>query len=137
MTNLVFSKSFFVGLLPKLTAGSIKNSDFKSKDKHLLALEAIGGEGAKILVSLRGYRPGRPPRYGTLVLTKDNLVFCQKSKMGESILNLPLSQVSAHEITRVMKHFIIKVYMPGLEFSFSTRMPASELREFSILLQNH
>ena len=123
------------GLSQNVIAGPPQRLRSKADDKHLLVLEKLNVGSDQTIASLRGYRPSRPPKYGTLVLTDETLIFCQKSRLGDSALSLRLSTVSAYEITRLMKQHSLKVYTPGLEYVFATRASLNDMNAFTSALQ--
>lgn len=123
------------GVSQNVIASSPQSLRSKAPDKHLLVLEKLNVGSDKKIASLRGYRPGRPPKYGTLVLTDQALIFCQRYRLGDSVLSLRLSAVSAYEITRLMKQHSLRVYTPGLEYIFATRADLDYVNAFTSALQ--
>jgi len=79
---------------------------------------------------LAGYRPGRPPAYGVLVLQGNVLAFCQKTRFRKSITELSLNRISAFTVSKLMKLTVINLHMPGFQFDFNTTAPPETLNAF-------
>lgn len=130
----MLTKLFIAGFSAKSLGRRITPSRPKGMDKHLSVFPNDSKDAANLSAPLSGYCPGRPPRYGAVALTETQLVFCQKTRLGETLTYIQLSQISAYEVSRLIRHHLIKVYSPGLTFEFATRMQDKDIKCFLSLL---
>lgn len=107
----------------------------KGIENHLSICERIGVSRKDILAPLLGYCPGRPPKHGAMALTPSCVMFCQKTKLGDSLTDIHLSQISAVQAARLLKQTLITIHSPGLAFQFATRMPQDDIMYFISLLR--
>lgn len=108
----------------------------KAMENHLSACLGAGLTTASLSNPLSGYCPGRPPKYGVIVLSENEFIFCQKNRMGESLTRIQLSHISAVQNSRFIKHHLLKVYSPGFIFEFASRMNPRDVHAFLLLLSS-
>ena len=99
-------------------------------DKHLVTLSALGFHDLDFAATLLGHCPGRPPKLGAIAVTKAGLVFSQKTRLGGSLKLMQLAHISGYEVSKFLKHHVIKIYSPAMSFEFITRMPEKDIHKF-------
>jgi len=99
-------------------------------DKHLSALSELGYHELDFVATLLGHCPGRPPKPGAIAVTEAGLVFSQKTRLGGSFKLMQLAHISGYEVSKFLKHHIIKIYSPATSFEFITRMPEKDIHRF-------
>lgn len=107
----------------------------KGLENHLSVCDRIGLDRTAIEAPLSGYSPGRPPKHGVLVLNDSHVLFCQKTKLGDAVVEIAMSKISAVQTSRLLKQTLIKIHSAGLDFQFATRMPQNDISNFMCLLR--
>ena len=105
-------------------------------DKHLATLSALGFQDLDFAATLLGHCPGRPPKPGAIAVTETGLVFSQKTRLGGSFKLIQLAHVSGYEISKFLKHHVIKIYSPAMSFEFITRMPEKDIHRFIAIFRS-
>lgn len=106
------------------------NAHAKNLENHLSVCIGAGLDPDQTLAPLMGYCPGRPPKHGVLALHKSCIIFCQKTRVGEAFMQINISQISALQVSRLLKQNLITLHCAGLNFQFATRVSQDSVSYF-------
>lgn len=133
------AKPFSLITFPKRGKAALRTTHasarIKGLENHLSVCERIGVERDTLEAPLSGYCPGRPPKHGILVISENQIIFCQKAKFGDAVTEVFIPRISGVQLSRLLKQTLLTIYGSGPDFQFATRMPPEDITHFMLLLR--